>query len=170
MVAGVLLLSARGGRDLAVIDRRAIGFALFTALTICAYSVIDGIGARPPGNPNGYSLWLFFGIALVMVPYALYRDGAMYYQRCNFFGVVVLPGAHAISFLRDRDLGDDDGAHRNRCGFTGDQRTIRRRNRGGGAQRAAPRCSHRRRLSDRHRLGADTPTVTLATEASAEAN
>jgi drug/metabolite transporter (DMT)-like permease len=75
LVAGVLLLSARGGRQLAEIDRRAIGFALFTALTICAYSVIDGIGARLSANPNGYSAWLFIGIAVVMVPYALYRDG-----------------------------------------------------------------------------------------------
>ena len=75
LVAGVLLLSARGGRQLAEIDRRAIGFALFTALTICAYSVVDGIGARLSENPNGYSVWLFIGIAVVMVPYALYRDG-----------------------------------------------------------------------------------------------
>jgi drug/metabolite transporter (DMT)-like permease len=75
LVAGVLLLSARGGRHLAEIDRRAIGFALFTALTICAYSVVDGIGARLSANPNAYSVWLFIGIAVVMVPYALYRDG-----------------------------------------------------------------------------------------------
>ena len=46
LVAGVFLLSARGGRDLARIDRRAVGFALFTAVTICAYSVVDGIGGR----------------------------------------------------------------------------------------------------------------------------
>lgn len=75
LVAGVLLLSARGGRHLAEIDRRAIGFALFTALMICAYSVVDGIGARLSANPNAYSVWLFIGIAVVMVPYALYRDG-----------------------------------------------------------------------------------------------
>jgi drug/metabolite transporter (DMT)-like permease len=75
LVVGVLLLSARGGRELTEIDRRAIGFALFTALTICAYSVVDGIGARLSANPNSYSLWLFVGIAVVMLPYALYRDG-----------------------------------------------------------------------------------------------
>ena len=75
LVVGVLLLSARGGRELAEIDRRAIGFALFTALTICAYSVVDGVGARHSSNPNAYSLWLFIGIAVVMLPYALYRDG-----------------------------------------------------------------------------------------------
>jgi len=75
LVIGVLLLSARGGRELAEIDRRAIGFALFTALTICAYSVVDGVGARLAVNPNAYSLWLFIGIAVVMLPYAIYRDG-----------------------------------------------------------------------------------------------
>jgi drug/metabolite transporter (DMT)-like permease len=75
LVAGVFLLSARGGRDLARIDRRAIGFALFTALTICAYSVVDGIGGRLAGSPHAYSLPLFVGIAVVMVPYALLRNG-----------------------------------------------------------------------------------------------
>ena len=76
LVAGVFMLSARGGRDLAKLDRRAVGFALFTAVTVCAYSVVDGIGARHSSNPNAYSLWLFIGIAVVMLPYALYRDGA----------------------------------------------------------------------------------------------
>jgi len=75
LVAGVLLLSTRGGRALAKIDRRAIGFALFTAITICAYSVVDGVGARLSANPNAYSLWLFVGIAVVMLPYAIYREG-----------------------------------------------------------------------------------------------
>jgi drug/metabolite transporter (DMT)-like permease len=75
LVAGVFLLSVHGGRDLAKIDRRAVGFALVTALTICGYSVIDGVGGRLAGDPNAYSLWLFVGIALVMLPYALYRDG-----------------------------------------------------------------------------------------------
>lgn len=75
LVAGVFLLSARGGRDLVRFDKRAVGFALLTALTICAYSVVDGIGARLAGNPNSYSLWLFVGNAAVLVPYALYRNG-----------------------------------------------------------------------------------------------
>jgi drug/metabolite transporter (DMT)-like permease len=75
LVAGVFLLSAHGGRDLVKIDRRAVGFALITAFTICTYSVVDGIGGRLAGDPNAYSLWLFVGIAIVMLPYALYRDG-----------------------------------------------------------------------------------------------
>jgi drug/metabolite transporter (DMT)-like permease len=75
LVVGVLLLSARGGRELAMVDRRAIGFAFFTALTVCGYSVVDGIGARLSGNANAYSLSLFVGIAVAMLPYALFRDG-----------------------------------------------------------------------------------------------
>jgi drug/metabolite transporter (DMT)-like permease len=75
LVFGVFLLSAHGGRDLTQINRRAIGFSLLTALTICAYSVVDGVGARLSANPNAYSAWLFVGIGIVMVPYALYRDG-----------------------------------------------------------------------------------------------
>jgi drug/metabolite transporter (DMT)-like permease len=75
LMVGVLLLSARGGRELAKVDRRAIGFALFTALTVCGYSVVDGIGARLSGNANAYSLWLFVGIAVAMLPYAIFRDG-----------------------------------------------------------------------------------------------
>jgi drug/metabolite transporter (DMT)-like permease len=75
LVAGVFLLSAHGGRDLTKIDRRAVGFALLTALTVCAYSVVDGIGGRLAGDPHAYSAWLFVGIAVVMLPYALWRDG-----------------------------------------------------------------------------------------------
>jgi len=75
LVAGVLLLSARGGREFARIDRRAVGFALATALTICTYSVVDGVGARASLNPAAYALALFVGNALLLAPYALWRDG-----------------------------------------------------------------------------------------------
>jgi drug/metabolite transporter (DMT)-like permease len=75
LVAGVVLLSARGGRDLARIDRRAVSFALGTALTICAYSVVDGIGARLSMSPEAYVLWLFVAMGLAMLPYALWRGG-----------------------------------------------------------------------------------------------
>jgi drug/metabolite transporter (DMT)-like permease len=75
LVAGVLLLSLRGGRDLAKLDRRAVGFALFTAVTVCGYSVVDGLGARSAGDPNAYSAALFVGIGPVMAIYALGRRG-----------------------------------------------------------------------------------------------
>jgi drug/metabolite transporter (DMT)-like permease len=75
LVAGVMLLSMRGGRDAARLDLRSVGFALFTAVTICAYSIVDGIGARVSTNAPAYSLWLFLGIACLLGPYALFRSG-----------------------------------------------------------------------------------------------
>jgi drug/metabolite transporter (DMT)-like permease len=75
LAAGVLLLSLRGGRDLARLDRKAVGFALFTAVTVCAYSVVDGMGARLAGSANAYTAALFVGIGPVMVLYGLARGG-----------------------------------------------------------------------------------------------
>jgi drug/metabolite transporter (DMT)-like permease len=72
--AGMLLLSVRGGRGIAQLDRRAVGYALLTALTICAYSITDGIGVRLSRNPPAYVLWLFLGNVTALVPYALWRD------------------------------------------------------------------------------------------------
>jgi drug/metabolite transporter (DMT)-like permease len=76
LASGVFLLSLRGGRDLAKLDRRAVSFALLTSLTICAYSLVDGTGARLAGNANAYSVALFVGIGPVMVAYAFIRGGA----------------------------------------------------------------------------------------------
>jgi drug/metabolite transporter (DMT)-like permease len=75
LAAGVLLLSLRGGRDLAKLNRRGVGFALFTAVTVCAYSVVDGVGARLAGSAHAYSAALFVGIGPVMALYALARGG-----------------------------------------------------------------------------------------------
>lgn len=75
LVAGVLLMSLRGGRHLARLDRKAVGFALFTAVTIAAYSVVDGVGARLSGSANAYSVALFLGIGPVMMTYALLARG-----------------------------------------------------------------------------------------------
>jgi drug/metabolite transporter (DMT)-like permease len=59
LTSGVFLLSMRASGDLAHLNRRAVGFALFTAVTICCYSLVDGIGARTAGNAHSYALWLF---------------------------------------------------------------------------------------------------------------
>jgi drug/metabolite transporter (DMT)-like permease len=75
LAAGVLLLSLRGSRELAKLDRRAIGFALLTAVTICAYTVVDGIGARLAGSAHAYTAAMFAGIGIVMAAYALARRG-----------------------------------------------------------------------------------------------
>ena len=76
LAAGVLLLSLRGSRDLERLDRRAIGFALLTAVTICAYTVVDGIGARRAGSAHAYTAAMFVGIGISMAIYAVVRRGA----------------------------------------------------------------------------------------------
>jgi len=75
LVAGVMMLSLRGGGDLARLDRRAVGFALFTALTVCAYTVIDGIGVRAAGNAPAYTAAVFLGNGVIMALYGLARRG-----------------------------------------------------------------------------------------------
>ena len=90
----MLLLSLRGGRDLAKLDRRAVGFALFTAVTICAYSVVDGVGARLAGNPIAYSLWLFIGIAICWCLTRCMRNGrGVVRRRWRISGSAALPAA-----------------------------------------------------------------------------
>jgi drug/metabolite transporter (DMT)-like permease len=99
LALGVLLLSLRGGRDLAKLDRRAVGFALFTAVTICAYSVVDGIGARAagPGRASAYSCILFVGIAPVVVIYAMARRGnAVFAQMAPHWKTGLVGGALAV--------------------------------------------------------------------------
>jgi drug/metabolite transporter (DMT)-like permease len=76
LAAGVLLLSLRGSRDLEKLDRRAIGFALLTAVTICAYTIVDGVGARAAGSANAYTAAIFVGIGIAMAIYAWARRGA----------------------------------------------------------------------------------------------
>jgi drug/metabolite transporter (DMT)-like permease len=75
LAGGVLLLSLRGGRDLARIDRRAVGFALFTALTICVYSLVDGTGARVSGDAHSYTAAMFLGNGIAVAAYGLFRRG-----------------------------------------------------------------------------------------------
>ena len=94
LALGVLLLSLRGGRDLAKLDRVAVGFALFTAVTVCTYSVVDGIGARAagPGKAVAYSTVLFVGIAPVVVAYALIRRGTPVFKQMAPFWITGLAG------------------------------------------------------------------------------
>jgi drug/metabolite transporter (DMT)-like permease len=76
LAGGIVLLSVGGGRELRRFNRRAVGFALFTALAICAYSVIDGIGARNAASPHAYAAALFVIYGSAMIALALAWRGA----------------------------------------------------------------------------------------------
>ena len=75
LAAGVFAMSLRGGRALVQLDRRAIAFALFTAVTIAGYSVVDGTGARAAGDAHGYTAALFVGDGIIMALFAFARRG-----------------------------------------------------------------------------------------------
>ena len=131
LAVGVLLLSLRGSRDLAKLNRRAIGFALLTAVTICAYTLVDGVGARAAGNAHAYTAAIFVGIGVAMAIYALVRRGrevlsaddatlAAWHRRRR----------HAGDILRHRDLGDDGRADCAGRRATRDQRAVRHDPRG----------------------------------------
>ena len=94
LALGVLLLSLRGGRDIAALDRRAVGFALITAVTICAYSVVDGVGARlaGPGNAAAYACALFIGNAALVLIYGVARRGAAILSAMRFAWKIGLIG------------------------------------------------------------------------------
>lgn len=100
LAAGVLLLSARSGRALVQLDRRAVGYALLTALTICAYSLTDGIGARLSQNPQSYVLWLLVGNAVILVPYGLWRNwsGVASALRCFWLRGLIGGALLALSY------------------------------------------------------------------------
>lgn len=71
VIIGVLILALRGQGRLAH-DRRAVGYALLTALFISGYTVFDGIGVRYAGSPHGYVMWLFI---LDTIPFFLLALG-----------------------------------------------------------------------------------------------
>jgi uncharacterized membrane protein len=56
---GIVLMSLKGGAGLARIEPRALGFAMLTALFICAYTLSDGMGARASQNAHAYAALLF---------------------------------------------------------------------------------------------------------------
>jgi drug/metabolite transporter (DMT)-like permease len=98
LALGIFLLSLRGGRDIARLDRRAVGFALFTACTICGYSVVDGVGARAAGSAHAYAAMLFVcdGIAMGALAWAR-RRGPIAHALAQHWRAAFAGGA--LSFL-----------------------------------------------------------------------
>ena len=72
---GVMLMSLRGGANFGAIPRKALYYALGTAVSIAAYTLSDGLGARASENASGYTMWLFFLNGLTLSAYALIERG-----------------------------------------------------------------------------------------------
>jgi drug/metabolite transporter (DMT)-like permease len=73
--SGVALMSLRGNRAMQAVDPVGIAFALATAVVICGYTLVDGIGARTARDPHAYATALFVIDGVPLVLFIIWRDG-----------------------------------------------------------------------------------------------
>lgn len=99
LAAGVLLLSMRpGAATLAALEKRAIGFALLTAASIAAYTLVDGRGARAAGDPHAYAVAFFLCNGAMMGAIGLGRQRSQI--RAALAGGWLIPlGGGVLSFI-----------------------------------------------------------------------
>jgi drug/metabolite transporter (DMT)-like permease len=71
---GVMLMSSKLGSGEAM-PRKALFFALGTALFTASYTLVDGVGAQLSGTASGFTLWMFVGDGVLMTIYALTMRG-----------------------------------------------------------------------------------------------
>jgi drug/metabolite transporter (DMT)-like permease len=93
---GILAMALRGRRDVAM-DRTALLLALATALTITAYTLSDGLGARAAGDAVQYTAALFVLEGLFFFPLVLILRGRAALQAVAGFALPGLVGG-AMSF------------------------------------------------------------------------
>ncbi len=147
LASGILLLALRGRRALQAFDARSVGFALLTSLTITAYTLIDGLGARISHSPLQYTVWLFLlsGAAMGALRHRGNRPALHHRVRRELED----SGGRRHSVdggLCHRHLGDDGGADRAGGGAARDERAVCDTVRRGAVARAAAARAHRRRL------------------------
>jgi drug/metabolite transporter (DMT)-like permease len=103
LASGILLLALRGRRSLQAFDARSVGFALLTSLTITAYTLIDGLGARVSHAPLQYTVWLFLLSGVAMGVYGIAAVGRRFIAefvanwKTAVAGAVLSTGAYAIA-------------------------------------------------------------------------
>ncbi|QPC43866.1 EamA family transporter [Kaustia mangrovi] len=83
LVGGVWLMSLRGGRDLARMERKGVMAALATSAFIAGYTLIDGTGARIAGTASGYTVWLFLFDGIAMATIAVVLRGPSAFMRMS---------------------------------------------------------------------------------------
>lgn len=59
LVAGVWLMSLRGGHQVRGLNRTAVLYALGTSCFIAGYTLVDGLGARQAASAMSYTIYLF---------------------------------------------------------------------------------------------------------------
>jgi drug/metabolite transporter (DMT)-like permease len=69
-----------------------VGFALLTALSIAAYTLVDGAGARLAGSPAPYIVGLFVLDGVMMLAFGYWRAGSNVVTEFRRAWMVVLLG------------------------------------------------------------------------------
>lgn len=75
LVAGIFLMSVRGGRHRNRLQGAAVVFALITSVFIASYTITDGLGARAAKSAHTYALWMFFLDGFLMLAVLAARRG-----------------------------------------------------------------------------------------------
>jgi drug/metabolite transporter (DMT)-like permease len=103
LAAGILLLAVLGGRLGQRFNARSVSFALLTALTITAYTLVDGMGARLAGTAAAYTACLFVLSGAAMAAWGFARLGPRLAVelsanwRIAFAGAALSTAAYAIA-------------------------------------------------------------------------
>ena len=103
LALGIFVMSMKSARDAAHMDRKALIYAGFAAVTITAYTITDGSGARASGDALAYSAALFVIDGLVFTGIALWLRGpeglkpVLDFAGPGLLGGAMSSGAYAIA-------------------------------------------------------------------------
>jgi drug/metabolite transporter (DMT)-like permease len=93
---GVIAMSMRVGAVEAM-PRKALIYALGTALFTASYTLVDGLGARLSGTASGFTLWMFVGDGVLIALYALFvRGRGLFFQVRENLGSGIAAGALSL--------------------------------------------------------------------------
>lgn len=73
IITGIFALTLEHTGGIRHLSRAALFYSLLTGLSISAYSIIDGTGARLAGNSHSYTAWMFFLDGFVVPLYAFLK-------------------------------------------------------------------------------------------------
>lgn len=92
LTSAIFLLAVAGGRNLAKFNTRGVAFALLTAGSISAYTLVDGVGARLSSSPMPYIVWLLLLDGLMMLAFGVWLRGAAFLNSFRENWTIVLAG------------------------------------------------------------------------------
>ncbi len=98
ILVGILVFSTRK-LGAVVNDRKALWYALLTALFIASYTIVDGIGVRLSGSVSGYIVWMTILEVFPLLAYTYIRRGPKVFNALTqnapkmlFAGMIAISG------------------------------------------------------------------------------